>query len=171
LGKKTEEVAQTLGEKTQQAAHTIGEKTQEIAHNLEEKIGYKFTPDQKQDEIVIIYDAVPNPQDLEVVKSQLKHTQTRDSSFPVIEKDVHIFENQHKSLLAEIEQQHDLSHVETTHDASIPFIDKDIHIKEAPQIKVLEDVTQYHELKHVEMNDKSAPVIPEDVHIHIKLIE
>jgi len=110
-----------------------------------------------------------NPKELEAVKSHLKHTQTRDKSKPVIENDVHILQNHHKELLAEIEQQHDLNHVKTEHDASKPFIDRDIHIGEAPQKKVLEDITQEHQLKHVKMNDKSAPVIPQDV--HIKFVE
>jgi len=114
---------------------------------------------------------VANPEVLLAVKSNLKHAETRDTSKPVIEENAHIFQNEHKALLAEIEQSHDLNHVETEHDASQPFIDSNIHIKEAPQVKVLEDVTQPHELKHVITNDKSAPVLPTDVHIHTKLIE
>jgi len=106
---------------------------------------------------------------LEEVKSHLKHTQTRDKSKPLIENDVHINQNHHKELIAEIEQQHvDLNHVRTEHDASKPFIDKDIHIHEAPQKKVLEDIPQRHQLKHVKMNDKSAPFIPRDVHILVE---
>jgi len=126
---------------------------------------------KKKEEFVKFVDPLANPKDLEVVKSNLKHTQTQDKSFPVIEKDVHIKENHHKDLLTEIEQRHDLNHV-TTHDASKPLIDKDIHIKEAPQKKVLADITQHHQLKHVKMNDKSSPVFPKDVHIvQKKLIE
>jgi hypothetical protein len=181
LGEKTSQVAQTIGEKTSQAAHTIGEKTQQAAqtlgektsqatHTLEEKIGYKFTPeDQKNQEFVTFVDPVASPKELESAKSHLKRTQTRDKSKPVIENNVHIKENHHKELLQEIEQRHDLNHVKTEHDASKPFIDRNIHIGEAPQKKVLEDITQHHQLKHVKMNDKSAPVIPQDV--HIKFVE
>jgi hypothetical protein len=161
-----------LEKKTQQAAQTIGDKTQQAAHTLEEKIGYKFTPgeDEKNEEFVKFVDPVANPKDLESTKSHLKHTQTRDKSKPVIEKDVHIKENHHKDLLVEIEKRHNLHHVNTTHDASKPFLDKEIHIKEAPQKKVLDDITQHdYQLKHVKMNDKSAPVIPKDV--HIKFVE
>jgi len=136
LGEKTQQVAQTIGEKTQQAAQTLGEKTSQATHTLEEKIGYKFTPgEQKNEEFVKFVDPVANPKELEARKSQLKHTQTRDKSKPVIENDVHIKENHHKELLVEIEQKHDLNHVRTEHDASKPFIDKDIHIGEAPQKK------------------------------------
>jgi len=101
------------------------------------------------------------------VKSTLKPTETRDTSKPVIESDVHIFQNEHKALLAEIEQEHDLNHVNTEHDASVPVIDSDIQIKEAPQVRVLEEVVQPHVLKHVVVNDKSAPALP----LRIKMIE
>jgi hypothetical protein len=169
LEKKTSQAAHTLGEKTQQAAQTLGEKTSQATHTLEEKIGYKFTPDQNKEEFVKFVDPVANSKQLQSAKSHLKHTQTRDKSKPVIENDVHIKENHHKELLAEIEQRHDLNHVKTEHDASKPFIDKNIHIGEAPQKKVLGDITQHHQLKHVKMNDKSAPVISKDV--HIKMVE
>jgi len=165
IGEKTTQAAHTIGEKTQQAAQTIGEKTSQATHSLEDKIGYKFTPgEQNKGEFVKFVDPVANPKELENTKSHLKHTQTRDKSKPVIEN-VHIKENHHKELLAEIEKSHDLNHVRTEHDASKPFIDKDIHIGEAPQKKILEDITQQHQLKHVKMNDKSAPFFSKDVHI------
>jgi hypothetical protein len=156
-----------------QVAYTLGEKTQQVAHALEEKVGYKLTPSEQKEEFVKFVDPIASPRDLEEVKSHLKPAQTQDKSKPVIENDVHIKENHHKDLLAEIGLKHDLNHVKTTHDASLPLIDKDIHIKEAPQKKVLKDITQHHQLKHVKMNDKSAPVIPKDVHIvkKKKLIE
>jgi len=147
----------------------LEKKIQQAPHALEEKIGYKFTPgDENKGEFVKFVDPLASPRDLEAAKSHLKHTQTRDKSKPMIENDVHIKENHHKELLVEIEQRHDLNHVKTTHDASKPFIDKGIHIQEAPQKKVLADITQQHQLKHVKMNDKSAPVIPRDVHIKLE---
>jgi hypothetical protein len=169
LGEKTSQAAHSLGEKTQQAAQTLGEKTQQATHALEAKIGYKLIPDENErSEFVKFVDPLASPRDLESAKSHLKHTQTRDKSKPIIENDVHIKENHHKELLVEIEKRHDLNHVKTTHDASKPFIDKSIHIQEAPQKRVLEDITQHHQLKHVKMNDKSAPMIPRDVHIKLE---
>jgi len=130
-----------------QVAHTIGEKTQQVAHALEEKVGYKLSPSDQKEEFIKFVDPLASPRDLEEVKSHLKPAQTQDKSKPVIEKDVHIKENHHKDLLAEIEQQHDLNHVKTTHDASLPFIDKDIHIKEAPQKK---SIVRYHTTSSIE---------------------
>jgi len=161
-GKETVKTAFTTAK---QVAHALGEKTQQVAHALEEKVGYKLTPSEPKEEFVKFVDPLASPRDLEEVKSHLKPAQTQDKSKPVIENDVHIKENHHKDLLVEIGQKHDLHHVKTSHDASKPIIDKDIHIKEAPQKKVLSDITQHHQLKHVKMNDKSAPVIPKDVHI------
>jgi len=170
IGEKTSQAAHTIGEKTSQAAHTLGEKTQQATHALEEKIGYVFTPeeDKHKGEFVQWVDPVANAKDLEEAKSLLKHTQTRDSSKPIIESDVHISQNHHRELIAEIGQKHDLNHVRTEHDASEPFIDNDIHIHEAPQKKVLEEIPQPHPLKHVTMNDKSAPFIPRDVNILVE---
>jgi len=152
-----------------QVAYTIGE---QVAQTLEEKVGYKLTPSEKEDEgeFVKFVDPLASPRDLEVVKSNLKHAQTRDKSKPIIDRNVHIKENHHKDLFVEIEKSHDLHHVKATRDASSPVIDKGVHIKEAPQKAVLSDITQHHQLKHVAMNDKSAPVIPRDVHIKM-LIE
>jgi len=152
-------------------AHTIGEKTQQVAHTLEEKIGYKFPLADQKEEFIKFVDPLASPKDLLLVKSQLKHTQTLDKSKPVIEKDLHIKKNSHIALFAEIKQRHDLKHATITHDASLPFIDKDIHIKESPQKKVFADIRQHHQLKHVKMNDKSAPVIPKDVHIRVPITE
>jgi len=147
----------------------LEKKTQQAAHSLEEKVGYKFTPsEQKTEEFVKFVDTVASPRDLKDAKSHLRHARTVDKSKPIIERDVHIKENNHQDLLVEIEQPHDLHHVATTHDASVPVIDKDIRIKEAPQKQVLSDIVQHHELKHIEMNDKSAPIIPNDVHIQMK---
>jgi CO dehydrogenase/acetyl-CoA synthase epsilon subunit len=148
-----------------QVAHTIGEKTHQVAQTLEEKTGYKLTAPDPKEEFVQFVDPLASPRDLEEVKSHLKHAQTRDKSKPVIERDVHIKENHHKDLFVEIEKSHDLHHVKTTHDASSPIIDKGVHIKEAPQKRILSDITQHHQLKHVSINDKSAPVIPKDIHI------
>jgi len=146
-------------------AHTIGEKTHQVAQTLEEKVGYKLTAPDPKEEFVQFVDPLASPRDLEEVKSHLKHAQTRDKSKPIIERDVHIKENHHKDLFVEIEKSHDLHHVKTQHDASSPLIDKGVHIKEAPQKRVLSDITQHHQLKHVSINDKSAPVIPKDIHI------
>jgi flavodoxin len=164
------QVAQTIGERTQQAAlapiDTAKQVANTIGEKIEEKTGYKLTaPEPKTDEFVKFVDPLASPRDLKDAKSHLKHIETEDKSKPVIDKSVHIKENHHKELLSEIAQKHDLNHVVPSHDASKPLIDKDIHIKEAPQKRILSDITQHHQLKHVSMNDKSAPVIPKDVHI------
>jgi len=162
----TEGILSSALNTAKQFSHTLGEKTQQVAHSLEEKIGYKFTPsEQKEEGFVKFFDLVASPKDLALVRAHLKHVQTRDASKPMIEKDVHIKENNHKALFAEIKQRHDLNHVETR-DASSPFLDKSLHMKESPQKKIFVDIREHnYQLKPVQTKDRSVPFIPRNIHI------
>jgi hypothetical protein len=158
----TEGILSSALNTAKQFSHTLGEKTQQVAHAF----GYKFFPDQKEEEgFVKFVDLLATPKDLVLVKAHLKHVQTRDSSKPVIEKDVHINNNHHGEIFAQIRQQQNLKHVKTR-DASSPFLDKNMHIKESPQKKLFVDIREHHyQLKPVSTNDKSVPFIPRDIHI------
>jgi hypothetical protein len=169
IGEKTQQVALHPVDTAKQVAYTIGEKTQQVAQTL----GYNFnTADDKEEfSFVTFVDPVVSPKDLLLVKSQLKHTQTDDKSKPFIDKDIHILKNHHKAVFAEIKQHRELRHTEIEHDLSAPFLTKEMSIKETPRKRMFEEIRQPHELKHVTMNDRSAPIIPKDVHIGVPTTE
>jgi hypothetical protein len=141
-------------------AQTIGEKTSQVTHTLGEKIGFDWPTTSDQKEFQTFVDPLATPKDLVLMKSQLKHVQTRDNSKPLIEKDAHFLQNHHKALFAELRQRPALNHVETR-DASSPVLDKSLHIHESPQTKIFEDIRGHkYQLKHVNTWDRSMPVIP-----------
>ncbi|EGG23934.1 actobindin [Cavenderia fasciculata] len=61
--------------------------------------------------------------------ANLKKAETVDKSGPVIDKDVHVKENNHGALLKELSTDHKLNKAETV-DKSGPVIEKDVHVKE-----------------------------------------
>jgi len=172
----TNEILEAGKDKINAAYFAAQDVAQKIEEKIEEKTGYKLSSaEPRKSEFVQYYDPLARPEDLQETKAHLKHAETIDKSKPVIDQNVHIKENHHKDLLTDLAHRHPLHHVmkTETHDASAPVIDQEIHIKEAPQKQVMADITKHHDLKHVEMKDKSAPMIPKDIHIvkKKKLIE
>jgi hypothetical protein len=105
--------------------------------------------------------------DLAQAKSHLKHAKiAHDTSAPVIDKSVHIGQNNHKDLLKEIQQPHHLEHAQV-HDTSAPVIDKSVHIKENHHKELLQEIAEPHHLKHAETHDTSSPRIDPNTHIEV----
>jgi len=147
-----------------QVTHNIGEKTQQVAQTIGAKMGYNFIPDHRE-EFVRFVDLLTTPKELARVRSQLKHVSTRDSSRPMIDKDIRIKQNNHKAIFAELRQRRELNHVKTRN-ASAPFLDKSLKIKESPQKKIFVDIREHHyQLRHVSTNDRSIPFIPRDTRV------
>jgi len=120
----------------------------------------------KSVENVNTFEPLFKERELKSAKSHLKHaTEIHDKSAPLIEKDVHIKENHHKDLLAELHQPHHLKHADTQ-DKSAPVIDTSIHINQNHHKDLLAEIQQPHDLKHTETHDTSAPVIDSNLHIH-----
>eukprot|EP00009_Paramoeba_aestuarina_P009701 CAMPEP_0201539720 /NCGR_PEP_ID=MMETSP0161_2-20130828/70556_1 /ASSEMBLY_ACC=CAM_ASM_000251 /TAXON_ID=180227 /ORGANISM="Neoparamoeba aestuarina, Strain SoJaBio B1-5/56/2" /LENGTH=88 /DNA_ID=CAMNT_0047947133 /DNA_START=448 /DNA_END=714 /DNA_ORIENTATION=- len=70
---------------------------------------------------------------------KLQHVETEDKSGPKIEKDIHIKENKHGDLMAEVQKDQKLQHVETD-DKSAPKIEADVKVGENPMKGVMADI-------------------------------
>jgi hypothetical protein len=79
----------------------------------------------------------------------------------VIDKSIHINQNHHKDLLAEIQQPHDLKHTET-HDTSAPVIDSDLHIHRSATLRLKENVAHAKDVI-VENVEKAKEKLVENV--------
>merc|ERR1711998_791076 len=61
--------------------------------------------------------------------TNLKHVEVNDKAAPVIEADVKIKPNPFKQVEAELNQPHELKHVDEVKDKSAPLIEPDVQIK------------------------------------------
>jgi len=75
-----------------------------------------------------------------------------------------------EKIIADIEKEHALKHVETV-DKSGPMIENDVHIKKVDREGFLKAIEKGADLKHADTVDKSGPKVDASDPINLKKVD
>merc|ERR1711907_71535 len=73
--------------------------------------------------------------------AHLKHVEVNDKAAPVIEN-ITLKENPFKKVASDLNQPHELKHVEDIKDTSAPVIDAGVHIKENGHNELMSEIVR-----------------------------